>query len=143
TVFTDRYREALAELMATTEVRTVLSIGSAVDNTNLARQGHELGKKVILEHYGRGCMVIWRDGMIEKAVESACRVCDLSAKPCFIPKIFLVHEASFERFMSALLARLPQHSITVEADPINGVLSPTANLPGFLTALQEARQVGE
>ena len=142
-VVTERYREVLSELIASREVKTILSIGSAQDNNSVARQAHEQGKKVILEHYGRGCMVVWRDAPIDKAVDSARRAFDFSAKPCFVPKHFFVHEEIFEPFIAALIARLPDYSKSVEADPEHGVLVPAAQLNGYLAALQEAREVGE
>ena len=49
----------------------------------------------------------------------------------------------FDRFLAEFLARLPEHSRTVEADPIHGVLVPAGRGEEFDIALAELREVGE
>lgn len=142
-VVTERYREALADFITAPEVKTVISIGSAMDNSNVARQCQEQGKKAVLEHYGRGCMVVWSDASIDQAVDSARRAFDFSSRPCFIPKQFLVHAAAFDQFVNRLVEIMPRYSNTVEADPEHGVLAPAAMLAGYQTMLEEACQFGQ
>lgn len=142
-VFTERYREALQELIETKEVTTVLSIGSNQDNANIAQQCHEQGKKAILEHYGRGCMVVWKDAPVAPAVDSARRAFDLSTRPCFVPKHFLIHHEIFDKFTAALLESMPRYSKTVEGDKVHGVLTPAVQIGGYLAALKEASAVGQ
>jgi acyl-CoA reductase-like NAD-dependent aldehyde dehydrogenase len=142
-IITERYREMLPQLIAAPDVRTLVCIGSAVDNRTFGQQARELGKKLVVEHYGRGCLVVWRDGDVARAVESACRLFDLSAKPCFVPKHFFIHSDIFEQFVAGVLARLPQHAKTIEADKQHGVLSPMPQMKGFFAMLAQAREVGE
>jgi enoyl-CoA hydratase len=142
-IITENYKQALPQLVAAKEVNTIISIGNNNDNNMLENLGRQHFKKVILEHYGRGCMVVWKDAPLDKAVDSACRAFDFCTKPCFIPKHFLVHEQVYEEFISRFLDRLPKYSNTIDADKINGVLTPVARLDKYLQVLEEAQEVGE
>ena len=143
TLVTEEYRDALAELISHPDVSDILGIGSNLDNANIQRQAHENNKKVILEHYGRGYLVVWKDAQISSAVKSALRVLDLSGRPCFLPKQFLIHQEVFDKFVGEFLQAIAMHARTIAADKVNGVLSPIMQINSYLEAVNELRQVGQ
>lgn len=140
---TEKYREVLKDLMSAKEVKTVLSIGNSQDNSNIAKECSIYGKKVILEHYGRGCLVVWKDAEIDSSIKSALRAFDFSTKPCFLPKHIFVHENIFDKFLEDFIKSLPKYSKTVTADPEEGVLVPVALLNIYEANLKEASHVGQ
>ncbi|MBK7992361.1 MAG: aldehyde dehydrogenase [Blastocatellia bacterium] len=138
---TDKYREAVEFFVAHKELKTILSIGSATDNANIAKKAHENNKKVILEHYGRGSMVIWKDANIDEVTSSAQRVFDFSSRPCFIPKLFLVHDHVYDEFINAFIDRIA-NSKTVENDKDTGVIVPIGKPDAYLAMIADAQEKG-
>jgi acyl-CoA reductase-like NAD-dependent aldehyde dehydrogenase len=139
---TNTYREALVDLSNSQEVSTLISIGTLADNNFVASQANKAGKKVILEHYGRGCMVLWKDADVEKASKSASRAFDFSSRPCFLPKHFLVHENIYDKFLEEFILHTSGYT-TIEADKINGTLIPIGRTEPFLALINQATQLGK
>jgi len=142
-IVTENYRKTLPILISTPEVKTILSIGSATDNATIAAEAYKYKKKIILEHYGRGCITVWKDAPIQKVVKSAIRAFEFSSKPCFLPKQIFVHQEVFKDFLSSILELLPLYSKTIEADHKHGNLCQIGQIDEYLLALKEAQEVGQ
>lgn len=142
-VVTGKSRTVLEGLVPSPQVDTVVFFGNSTAAQAVAALAHQHRKKLVLELDGGDHLVVWRDADITAAVQSASHAWDASTQPCIVPKHLLVHAAVFDRFLAEFLARLLEHSRTVEADPIQGVLVPAGRGEEFDTALAELREVGE
>lgn len=142
-VVTGKSRAVLEGLVPSPDVNTVVFFGNSVAAQAVAALAQQHRKKLVLELDGGDHLVVWHDANVTAAVESASHAWDASTQPCIVPKHLLVHAAVFDRFLAEFLARLPEHSRTVEADPIRGVLVPAGRGEEFDIALAELREVGE
>lgn len=136
-------QEVLARFLPSTHVDTVVFFGNGVAGQSVAEQAMAHRKKAVLELEGSDNLVVWKDAPIDRAAESASSAWHFSTQPCPVPKHLLVHGAVFDELMAALVSRLPDHSRTVEADPVDGMLGPVGRMNQYLAALEEVRAVGE
>ncbi|HEX2567961.1 MAG TPA: aldehyde dehydrogenase family protein [Polyangia bacterium] len=142
-VVAGKSRAVLEGLVPSPDVNTVVFFGNSTAAQAVAALAHQHRKKLVLELDGGDHLVVWRDADIPAAVRSASHAWDASTQPCIVPKHLLVHGAVFDQFLAEFLARLPEHSRTVEADPVHGVLVPAGRGEEFDAAFAELREVGE
>ncbi|NVB37539.1 aldehyde dehydrogenase family protein [Pseudenhygromyxa sp. WMMC2535] len=141
-VVTGRTRPLLEALYGCAEVDTIVFFGNAEAGRDVAERGHAVGKKVVLELEGSDCMIVWSDGDLEGALDSAMGGYDFSTQPCPIPKHFLVHPGIEADFVHGLRERAAALR-TVEADPEGGPLVPMARPARYELLVEEARARGE
>lgn len=142
-VVTSRSRVFLDRFIEAPDVRTVVFFGNSRAGRSVSDRGHALDKKVVLELEGSDNMLVWKDADLAAAIPCALRAFDFSTTPCPIPKHFLVHDDIYDAFVEALLPEMPACSITIEADRIDGNLTPVPDPARYEAALKEITDVGE
>jgi acyl-CoA reductase-like NAD-dependent aldehyde dehydrogenase len=124
------------------DVDTIVFWGNYDTGRAVAEQAAAAGKKYLLELEGSDYMVVWRDGDVARASESASYAWFRSTEPCVAPKHVLTHPDVHEAFVAAFVDRLPSWARTVEHDPVHGLMTPVRRTEDYDAALGELADIG-
>jgi acyl-CoA reductase-like NAD-dependent aldehyde dehydrogenase len=142
TLVEGRSRDVAGVLLPARVLQTVVFFGAAGAGAALGQEAFTHGTKLVAELGGSDYMAVWKDADLVRAVASAHRAWHVSTQPCLVPKHVLVHASVSDAFLERLLAELPAHARTVEADRETGRLVPVARMDHFATAFEELASFG-
>ena len=122
-------------------VRDIIYFGNSDKGLEVGRQVYAAGKKPILELSGNDLFLVWKDADIDGASTSLLDCFMGSTQICMVPKIALIHNAVYDKFVSAFLPKVKALKFGLPSDA-DTVFSPVGRIPEFYDFLRDAVDKG-
>ena len=118
-------------------VNDIIFFGESEQGINLGNKIYLAGKKPILELSGNDMMFIWKDGEVDKAVESLLDAFLASTQICMVPKKAFVHEDVFDEFLGKFIEKTKDIKVGLPSKN-DTALVPVAKMNKFYEFLEDA-----
>ncbi len=125
------------EWLASPYVNDILFFGNSKVGLELGAKIYAAGKKPILELSGNDMQIVWKDAVLDKAIDSAMDCFLGSTQICMVPKIILIHEDIYDEFVSGISQQIQRIHIGLPSDPKTR-LSPVTRIQDFYRLLEDA-----
>ena len=106
-------RQTLAVAVPSPHSDTIVFYGGTTAGRSLAELARSHDKKLFLELEAVDSILIWRDGDLEGAVQSALGGFDYSGMPCISPRRIFCHPAVYDHVKGALSTLAPSRAVPV------------------------------
>lgn len=130
-------RKLLQDWMDSPYLNDIFFFGESALGLDVGAQAFARGKKPILELSGNDMLIVWRDANLAEAVDAMMDGFLGSTQICMVPKKALVHEAIYEEFEAAFVAKVRKLSVGLPSDPTT-YLAPVLRSERFFEFLDDA-----
>ncbi|MFA5119347.1 MAG: aldehyde dehydrogenase [Candidatus Omnitrophota bacterium] len=127
----------MEEWLCSDKVNDIIYFSDSTKGLEIGKRIFENGKKPILELSGNDFLLVWKDADIDAASDSLLDCFLGSTQICMVPKIALIHELIYERFLDKLLKKVNELKIALPSDP-DTMVSPVGKISDFYDFLNDA-----
>jgi len=129
------------EWLSDSRVNDVIYFGTSNKGIEIGMKVFQAGKKPVLELSGNDFLIVWEDGDIEKATDSLIECFLGSTQICMVPKVALIHQGIYEKFVSKYLEKVRKIKVGLPSDS-ETMLSPVTKMQDYSDFLKDALEKG-
>jgi len=129
------------EWLSSPYVNDIIYFGESKKGLEIGVEIFKAGKKPVLELSGNDIVLIWKDADIDKASDSLLDCFLGSTQICMVPKISLIHQDIYDKFIKKFLEKVKKLKIALPSDP-DTILSPVLRIREFFEFLNDTLQKG-
>lgn len=134
-------KKIMEEWLESSKVSDVIFFGDSIKGFEMGKKIFQAEKKPILELSGNDFLLVWKDSDIEKASDSVIECFLGSTQICMVPKIALIHNRIYEKFVDKLKKKVTQIKAGLPTDN-ETMLSPVGRIQDFFDFLDDALSNG-
>jgi acyl-CoA reductase-like NAD-dependent aldehyde dehydrogenase len=134
-------KQIMQEWISSPYVNDIIYFGDSQIGLDIGRRAFEAGKKPILELSGNDMLFVWKDCDIRGAINSSLDAFLGSTQICMVPKIIIVHEGIYDKFVNRFLDKVKSLKVGLPSDD-NTYLTPVVMVEKFFDFLNDALEKG-
>ena len=122
-------------------INDVVYFGNSKKGLNVGSKIYAAGKKPILELSGNDLFLVWKDADIDGASESLVDSFLGSTQICMVPKIAIIHQDIYDKFVSVFTKKVKALKFGLPSDS-NTIFSPVGKIKEYFEFLNDALDKG-
>ncbi len=134
-------QKIMNEWISSPYVNDIIFFGDSTKGLEIGVKIFNAGKKPILELSGNDLFCVWKDADIDRSTTSLLDAFLGSTQICMVPKIALIHEEIYNRFINKFIGKVKKIKVGLPSDP-ETILSPVTKIKDFFEFLEDAVKKG-
>jgi acyl-CoA reductase-like NAD-dependent aldehyde dehydrogenase len=131
----------MEEWLSSPYVNDVIFFGDSKVGLEIGAKIYAAGKKPILELSGNDIQIVWKGAALDKAVSSSMNCFLGSTQICMVPKIILIHEKIYDKFVERIINKVKKLKVGLPSDP-ETILTPVTRIEDYFKFLEDALDKG-
>ncbi|MFH0763212.1 MAG: aldehyde dehydrogenase family protein [Candidatus Omnitrophota bacterium] len=134
-------KKLMEEWLGSPFVNDIIQFGDSKKGIEEGAQIYKANKKPILELSGNDILMAWKDANLKGATDSLLEGFLGSTQVCMMPKIALIHEGIFDKFLKEFTEKTKRLKVGLPSDS-ETLLSPVSKIKEYFIFLEDALSKG-